>query len=109
MVSIGICPGYKHLSVMDNTYPQLFLSMLDAGVETATIDIDGNGGCGWRNAGTTEVYVRWSDSPYSSWSSPITIATGIADDDICAVTASTAISGCLVQPEHTTVRVQIPC
>jgi hypothetical protein len=60
---------------------------LDASVETASIDIDGTGRMWLANAGTTEVYVRWADSPYSTWSSPITIATGIDDDDICAVTA----------------------
>ena len=60
---------------------------LDNGIETATIDMDGNGRMWLANAGTTSVYVRWSDAPYTNWSAPITIATGITDDDICAVVA----------------------
>lgn len=60
---------------------------LDNGIETASLDMDGNGRMWLANAGTTSVYVRWSDYPYSNWSSPVTIATGIKDDDICAVIA----------------------
>ena len=60
---------------------------LDKGVETATIDIDGNGRMWLASAGVTDINVRWSDAPYSNWSSPITIATGVDDDDICAVIA----------------------
>ncbi|MCB9333943.1 MAG: DNRLRE domain-containing protein, partial [Lewinellaceae bacterium] len=58
---------------------------LDAGVETATIDIDGTGRMWLASAGTSDINVRWSDSPYSTWSSAITIGTGVADDDICAI------------------------
>lgn len=60
---------------------------LEDGVETASLDMDDNGRMWLANAGTTSVHVRWSDYPYSSWSSPLTIATGIKDDDICAVIA----------------------
>jgi hypothetical protein len=74
---------------------------LDTGVETATIDIDSNGRMWLANAGTTSVYVRWSDSPYSSWSSPITLATGINDDDICAVTAFNGNIGVLWSNQNT--------
>jgi hypothetical protein len=35
---------------------------------------------------TSAIDVWWSDSPYTTWSSPIKIATGIKDDDICLVT-----------------------
>src|SRR5690606_38206447 len=35
----------------------------------------------------SQVQVRWSDAPYSSFSSPITVASGITDDDIAVVTA----------------------
>jgi hypothetical protein len=59
--------------------------------ETATIDIDSlnrmwlatDGGA----SGNKNVYALWSDSPYSSWSSPILLASSIKGDDICAVTA----------------------
>lgn len=68
---------------------------LDNGVETASLDMDGNGRMWLANAGTTSVYVRWSDYPYSTWSAPITIATGIKDDDICAVIALPGKTGVL--------------
>jgi hypothetical protein len=58
---------------------------LDNGVETASIDVDGNGRMWLASAGTTTVNVRWSDAPYTIWSNPTTIATGINDDDICAI------------------------
>jgi len=58
---------------------------LDNGVETAAIDIDGLGRMWLASAGVADINVRWSDAPYSSWSSPITIYTGVADDDICDV------------------------
>ena len=34
----------------------------------------------------TEAQVIWSDPPYTTWSSPISIASGIHKDDICAIT-----------------------
>ncbi|HSI76545.1 MAG TPA: fibronectin type III domain-containing protein, partial [Lunatimonas sp.] len=58
-----------------------------SGVETATLDIDGDGRMWIAYDGTTEIYVQWSDSPYHNWSQPVTLATGINTDDICAVTA----------------------
>jgi hypothetical protein len=60
---------------------------LDSGVETATIDMDGTGRMWLASPGTTDINIRWSDSPYSSWSAPITVSTGVNDDDICLVTA----------------------
>lgn len=60
---------------------------LETGVEIATIDIDGNGRMWLASDGTSDVRVRWSDSPYSTWSAPIIIATGITDDDISVITS----------------------
>lgn len=74
---------------------------LDPGVETATIDIDGNGRMWLASPGTTSMYVRWSDSPYSSWSSPITVTTGVKEDDICAVTAFDGKIGVLWSNQNT--------
>ena len=45
--------------------------------------------------------MRWSDSPYSTWSSAITIATGVTDDDICAVTAFAGKIGVLWSNQST--------
>ena len=68
---------------------------LDDYCETATIDIDSNGrmwlasdGAGTSNSlGVKNILVRYSESPYGSFSTPIPIATGVSFDDICAVTA----------------------
>ncbi|OKL39547.1 InlB B-repeat-containing protein [Pontibacter flavimaris] len=58
---------------------------LDAGVKTATIDIDGTGRMWLASNGNRNALVRWSDAPYSTWSTPIVVASGLTDDDICAV------------------------
>jgi hypothetical protein len=58
-----------------------------AGSETADLTVDGQGRMWAASAGVSEVYVWWSDAPYSTWSAPIIIATGVKDDDICAITA----------------------
>ncbi|KAA9345592.1 T9SS type A sorting domain-containing protein [Adhaeribacter soli] len=59
---------------------------LDTGVETATIDLDTKGRMWLASDGTTNVNVRWSDAPYTTWSAPVNLAT-VMDDDICAVIA----------------------
>nr|KEP24194.1 hypothetical protein DA06_22030 [Georgenia sp. SUBG003] len=57
------------------------------GSETATIDIDGTGRM-WLGYDTeSSVQVRYADSPYSSFSGPVTLETGITEDDIAVVTA----------------------
>lgn len=60
---------------------------LDKGVETATIDMDTKGRMWLASAGVSDINVRWSDAPYNTWSAPVTVATGVSDDDICAVIA----------------------
>lgn len=60
---------------------------LDSGAETGTIDIDGAGRMWLASDGFNDIRVRWSDSPYSTWSSPVIVATGVTDDDICVVIA----------------------
>ncbi len=77
----------SHAYQMWTTRPTAVPITLDNGVETATIDIDSNGRMWLASDGTTSVNVRWSDSPYSSWSSPINLAGNISLDDICDVIA----------------------
>jgi len=62
---------------------------LDVNLEAATIDIDSQGRMWLASDGNTTVKIRWSDSPYDSWSSAIILNTGhnIVFDDLCAVTA----------------------
>ena len=66
--------------------PHVVCIHLESESETATIDIDSSGRMWLASDDGTEIHVRWSDSPYSSWSKPITLATGISVDDICAIT-----------------------
>ncbi|MCP2045568.1 T9SS type A sorting domain-containing protein [Pontibacter sp. HSC-36F09] len=74
---------------------------MDQGVETATIDIDGTGRMWLASAGVSNINVRWSDAPYNNWSAPITIATGVDDDDICAVIAMPGKIGVLWSNQNT--------
>ncbi len=60
---------------------------LDSGAETGTIDVDGTGRMWLASDGVNDIRVRWSDSPYNTWSSPVIVGTGITDDDICAIIA----------------------
>lgn len=53
--------------------------------ETATIVVDTKGRMWLASDGTSEMTVRWSDAPYTTWSAPITIASGAKDDDICTL------------------------
>ena len=60
---------------------------LDSGVETGTIDIDGTGRMWLASDGINDIRVRWSDPPYETWNGPYVVATGVTDDDICAIIA----------------------
>lgn len=79
--------GYKFWT----TRPGKVSFTFPAGAETATMALDGNGRMWFAAAGTNEAYVWWSDSPYTTWSNAIKIATGIKDDDICAITPIPAL------------------
>jgi Concanavalin A-like lectin/glucanases superfamily len=54
--------------------------------EAGTIAIDGTGRMWAASDGSSTALVWYSDSPYSSWSGPVTVASGIKLDDICVVT-----------------------
>ena len=55
--------------------------------ETATLDVDTTGRLWLAYDNGSQIDVQYSDAPYSLWSGPITIASGIDDDDISAVVA----------------------
>jgi hypothetical protein len=57
-------------------------------VEAATIDIDSNGRM-WvaYDNDVSNIEVRYSDVPYSTWSDPIVVASNVHKDDIAALTA----------------------
>ncbi|WP_345044482.1 hypothetical protein [Georgenia daeguensis] len=58
-----------------------------AGSETATIDIDSTGRMWLAYDTSSAVRVQYSQAPYSTFSGPVTLETGIDDDDIAVVTA----------------------
>jgi hypothetical protein len=60
---------------------------LDPGVETATIDRDGDGLVWIASESEKEVNVRWLGPSDKKFSSPITLADGISKDDICVITS----------------------
>ena len=55
--------------------------------EIATIDIDSTGRMWLSTESSSNVVVYHSDSPYSTWNGPFTLATGISSDDITVITA----------------------
>ena len=57
------------------------------GSETATIDIDSTGRMWLATENGANLNVYYSDSPYTSFSGPVTLATNINGDDIGVVTA----------------------
>lgn len=67
--------------------PTLTSISLHSKVETATIDIDSTGRMWLVSDGETTIEARYSDGVYSSFSSPITVASGVNSDDISSVIA----------------------
>ena len=57
------------------------------GSEIATIDINSTDRMWLATETASSIVVYYSDAPYSSFSGPVTLATGINDDDISVVTA----------------------
>jgi hypothetical protein len=57
-----------------------------AGSETATLTVDGSGRLWVASDEVDEIMVWYADAPYTTWSGPITIASAISEDDICAIT-----------------------
>jgi hypothetical protein len=86
LVSVEYSPAQGTFQLWSHRTSTVELN-LQTSTETATIDIDGNGRMWLAYDGKNHVYVRWSDPPYSTWSSPISLASDISSDDICAVVA----------------------
>ena len=81
----------EHVPVT-NTY-QLWTTRLAAtaislsGSETATIDVDSADRMWLATESGTDIDVYYSDSPYSSFTGPVTLASGVHSDDIAVVVA----------------------
>ena len=67
--------------------PQVVNIPLSKGVETATIEKDSTGRLWIASDAKTTIEVRYSDGLYTTWSAPITVASGIKSDDISAIIA----------------------
>ncbi|MCC7475688.1 MAG: DNRLRE domain-containing protein [Pirellulales bacterium] len=67
--------------------PQLVSVPLSSSAETATIEVDSTGRMWVASDVSSTVEVRYSDGLYTSWSAPITVASGISSDDISSIIA----------------------
>jgi hypothetical protein len=80
---VGGATGYQLWS----TRPNLVNIPLASSTETATIDIDSLGTMWLASDVSSTIVVRYSQGDYSTWSDPITVASGISSDDISVITA----------------------
>jgi len=72
----------KRYDLLDQT-----IVTLDEGVETATIDSDGDGLLWIASDSENQVNVRWKGPSDRAFSEPITLVDGISKDDICVITS----------------------
>ncbi|MBK7513901.1 MAG: carboxypeptidase regulatory-like domain-containing protein [Chloracidobacterium sp.] len=99
LVSVEFYAGNYQLWTGRPTPSPLSLS----GSEIATIDIDSTGRM-WLVTETDapgQIIAYSSDSPYTTWSAPITLASGIAADDIAVVTKLPGKIGVLWSNQNT--------
>ncbi|THU39350.1 T9SS type A sorting domain-containing protein [Niastella caeni] len=75
--------------------------VFESGNTTATLDIDSTSRIWIASNSNGNMLVRWSDPPYSTFSAPITIASGATNNDICAVTALPGRIGVLWSNQNT--------
>lgn len=59
--------------------------VFEAGAITATLETDATNRLWIASNTTSSILVRYSDAPYSNWSAAIPIASGITNEDICAI------------------------
>ena len=59
----------------------------ESGITAATLDIDATNRIWIASNSFGNMLVRYSDPPYTTFSSPITILSGATDKDICTITA----------------------
>ncbi|MGA8264322.1 MAG: hypothetical protein WB779_07770, partial [Ignavibacteriaceae bacterium] len=82
----GSPPTYEPWTVQ----PDLVDIQLDTDAETAVIDMDSKDRMWLASAGLTQIYVWWSNYPYTSWSNTNRYqlnSADVKDDDICDITA----------------------
>lgn len=67
--------------------PELASVPLTSSTETATLEVDSTGRMWVAYDVSSTVEVRYSDGPYTAWSAPITVVSGINSDDISTIVA----------------------
>jgi len=87
LASIEYVPGNPGTYRFWSERPVLSAVSLHADVETVSVDLDSTGRMWVASDARTDVEVRYSDFPYTTWSAPIIVAQGIDSDDICVITA----------------------
>ncbi|MEI6946260.1 hypothetical protein V9K67_03600 [Paraflavisolibacter sp. H34] len=75
--------------------------VFEPSTETASMVVDARGRMWIASDGPAEVNVRWSDAPYTTWSAPLMLASGIMSDDICAIAALPGKIGVLWSNQNT--------
>jgi hypothetical protein len=73
----------------------------DLHAESATLAVDGRGRMWIASAAFSDVNVRWSDAPYSTWSDTLHLAEGVSDDDICSLVPMPGKIGLLWSNQNT--------
>ncbi len=84
--SVEYVPESKTYKLWSKRTSRVSLS-LDSDAETATMEVDSKGRMWVAYDGNGDVQVKWSDSPYTSWSAPIKLVSGATNDDISAIIA----------------------
>jgi hypothetical protein len=86
LVSLEYVPTANNYKMWSTRTARVALT-LGPDAETATLERDNNGRMWVAYDTPSQVLVRWSDSPYSTWSEPIVLEANIADDDLCSIIA----------------------
>ncbi|MEX2137781.1 MAG: DNRLRE domain-containing protein [Pirellulales bacterium] len=87
LATLQFVPGAPGTYQPWSVQPGLVSLPLSSATETATVDKDSTGRLWIAFDTTSQIQVIHSVAPYSSWSAPITLATGVNSDDISAITS----------------------
>jgi hypothetical protein len=99
LVSIEYVPGANTYALWSLRPTPTALSL--PGSETATLDIDSTGKMWIAYDSGSRAEVLHGDAPYASFSEPVVVASGIAEDDICVVTALPGAIGLMWSNQNT--------
>jgi len=87
LASVEFVPGLPPTYQWWSARPGVSDVTLSSGVETATLDVDSAGRMWVASDAAADIEVRYSDSPYDTWSGPLVLASDVSTDDISVVRA----------------------